>query len=37
MVRHEKPDLHCLGKFEFCAGNLNLTILKVDGNFGCVN
>jgi hypothetical protein len=23
--RHEKPDLHCLAKFGFCAGNLNLT------------
>jgi hypothetical protein len=36
MVRHEKPDLHCLGKFEFCAGNLNLTTLKMDGKQGTV-
>jgi hypothetical protein len=24
-------------KFEFCAGNLNLTTLRMDGNFGCVH
>jgi hypothetical protein len=29
--RHEKP-----AKFEFCAGNLNLTTLRMDGNFGFV-
>jgi hypothetical protein len=28
--RHEKPDLHCFAKFEFCAVNLNLT-LRMDG------
>jgi hypothetical protein len=28
MRRHEKPDLHCLAKFKFCAGNLNLTSLE---------
>jgi hypothetical protein len=29
--------LHSLPKFEFCAGNLNLTTLRMDGNFGCVH
>jgi hypothetical protein len=24
-------------KFEFCAGNLNLATLRMDGNFGCVH
>jgi hypothetical protein len=23
-------------KFEIYAGNLNLTVLRTDGNFGCV-
>jgi hypothetical protein len=38
--RHEKLDLHCLAKFGFCVGNLNLTnlrVLRMDGNFGCVH
>jgi hypothetical protein len=34
--RHEKLDLHCLPKFEFCAGNLNPTTFRMDGNFGCM-
>jgi hypothetical protein len=24
-------------KFEIYAGNLNLTVLRTDGNFGCVH
>jgi hypothetical protein len=26
--RQEKPDLHCLAKFEYCAGNLNLFVTE---------
>jgi hypothetical protein len=29
VIVREKPDLHCFAKFEFFAGNLNLTALKI--------